>query len=534
LFVISVQALLFCFALPLVSGAVDPLAALHELASSAPRVEEIEHLDRLVDQAHPVAHAVEQAAAAAPSFDTSFAALSSQVHSSVGTSTDSDLAVLGSLSTALAQKKAAVESQRLAILSDETKLQRLRRLIAENREILTRNEQALATSSNVYLGAVQHYTEQVNQAVVKSLQATQDAAQAQVASITGAIQSAAGASAAAPAPAQLGATDDHAVNLLSAPKSLLATASTSSIHAAQAAEAHLAAEHAAEMEAAVTARAKAIGEEYTRDLAAHKAKLPTKHQREFAEFTAQLKRDAEAETARARSLNAALNMPVATEHIQAAAEKLVSQSTPSAAAAALPTPEPAFNRAEELATAEQEMQGEPVTMFFEMEAEITEEPATDAPELTVPKIEEGVVGLPEEPEAPKPDLSKLAPCPADAKPASFLEVEADEDGPTLTKPTIEEGVVGLPEEPEAPKPDLSKLAPCPADAPAKADAKPAAFVEVEGDAETESESEVDSEADADAEVDAEADSEFLSEVDAEMESEMDADLADFQEMLEEL
>lgn len=249
-------------------------------------------------------HTAMQAEATHP-LDTSFIASESVVSHFAGQ--DSDLKQLGSLSTALSQKKHAVELQRAAIDADEGKLQRLRRIIAENKEILVRNEQALASSSSTYLGAVKQYTAKVNAAVVQSLQATQDAARAQVQSIV------AGQPRDAAIPAvvipKLDAEDDRAVQLVGGgDRSMLAVDATAAVRAAQMAEAHLSAEHAAQFARLVAQKATAINQEYARDLAAHKASIPKTHQNDFAAFATNLKLDRESDLKRNDALRAAMHV----------------------------------------------------------------------------------------------------------------------------------------------------------------------------------------------------------------------------------
>jgi hypothetical protein len=73
------------------------------------------------------------------------------------------------------------------------------------------------------------------------------------------------------------------------------------------------------------------------------------------------------------------------------------------------------------------------SMFVELSS--SEEPST--PTLIKPTIEEGTIGLPDAPEV-KPDLSHLAPCPANATAAaSFIEMGADEVEPVMIEAHVD-------------------------------------------------------------------------------------------------
>jgi len=185
----------------------------------------------------------------------------------------------------------------------------------------------------------------------------------------------------------------------------LPTRSMISTSSAAAMEAHVAAQHAAQFKAQVDEKVQEITSQYAHDLKKF-ASAPKTHQKEFDQFTRVLQQQYSDD--KERIANSLTYKPAPTPE-------------------ANPTPLTSESVDEQVAAARVEMDGEPVTMFLEVDEEL--EGTRRNRTLVLPKIVKGTIGLPEAPEPPKVKKD-LTPCPKKHKHKkhhSLLEVESEEE-----------------------------------------------------------------------------------------------------------
>jgi len=402
--------------------------------------------------------------------DDSF--LSVAAHAGVDLTTE--MHRINQLSQELAEQKHGVEEQRRTITEDENKLARLVSLLEENKQILRHNQEHLKQTSMDYLEAVKKYTREIQAKVQDSMESTKNAAEQEVSSLLE--QQSEGeeqGEAQAEAPRAAGRIQSHK---LGADRSALLQHSAA---AGAASRAH----------ARAAAHSAAIRAEFDHDLSNFLSKADSTYRDDFAQFEKRLNLERQRSEQRAADFARGLNIIPA--------------------AGVVPT-----NMAEQ--QIRQEMNGEPVTMFLEMDQEVEEEAAPDVPPKATTKLVKPVIDANVKP------LSEPAPAPAEKKPALPDCPETKEALKAAAEAVKEQkkAVALLEAHAEMEESDEMMMMELEAEATALLETGAEAESEAEAEASTESESEGESESDAEADVD--SDSEL--DVDPNVEAAVDADL----------
>lgn len=440
----------------------DPLASLHELIRTAPRITQ-QDLQQIPIHI-PSAAVADTNDDASTSFiaSESLAPISSQSSlsslSSSSSDVDTDLTHLNALSSQLTAKTHVLAHQQHTIQNEENKLQRLRSLIRQNKSIVSHNKAELRQAGKKYLNSVNEYTHHIEENMKESLKAKQEEAKKQVESIIGKLKNEDvmtnnNNAAAASVVDDVQQADRSMLTVdSSADSSSSSSSSSSAIHAQQLLEAHLSAEHLTSLQQLLERKAKSINEQQQLQQRQHVNELPTKNQQDFAEFTRQLAATDAAENQRTLALRQALHanpIAVTASAVEASTtseseqpqqqqpdHSLVQHSSSSSTSPSSSSDYTSDQKSQRLEEITNELHGEPITMFLETQNELETDVATNA----------------------DTDIDSESEMETDME----SELSEDDPSPALVAPVIDASVTPIPATPAtAPAASKPVVLPCP-------------------------------------------------------------------------